>query len=136
MRMPEGLAAAAAAAAGSDAVRAALALIIPAVTPRVRVSTKMAEYYAPLPDPGRFPIGSPQRRKLRTKRPMSEDRKTIVVNRRFPYKGGTKAARTFAMMTECTTVGEFRRRCHESPEQYDIGYLNYAARDGHITITD
>lgn len=129
MKLPKGLSNDAAAVAASVGVRAALALIIPALSPQRPVATKAPTESQPDPLTGRV------QRKLRTKKPAIPDSATWTVNRMSPYKRGTKAARTYEMLTnECETAGDFRRRCRASPTEYESGYLAHAVEQGYITL--
>jgi hypothetical protein len=62
----------------------------------------------------------------------------VIVASANPYRKGTKAHATFAMFTKAGTVAKAQALAKKAGRgaagKYDIGYLKYASRDGHIAF--
>lgn len=59
-----------------------------------------------------------------------------VVHRGNPYRTGTKAFRTFQLFRDHSGERVSAVKVAAYPDtDYDLGYLNYASRDGYITLT-
>lgn len=62
------------------------------------------------------------------------DDQRIKAQAENPYREGTKAHATFALLAKSATVGAFKASAAKSPDKYDVGYLRYAARDSYLTV--
>lgn len=59
-----------------------------------------------------------------------------VVHHGNPYRAGTKAFRTFQLFRDHSGERVSAVKVAAYPDaDYDLGYLNYASRDGYITLT-
>lgn len=68
---------------------------------------------------------------------VTDDRKIVMVTKENPYREGTKAYVTFDMFKRVGTVSAARAEAEKTggsgaKGKYDIGYLRYSSRDGHI----
>ena len=62
------------------------------------------------------------------------DKLKITVNtdkKANPYREGSKAHATFELFKQHKTVGDVRAAATDA---HDLGYINYASRDGHISL--
>jgi len=62
---------------------------------------------------------------------IADDKKIVIVSKENPYREGTKAFATFALMEKTKEVGKFRAACNEN---HDANYVRYALRDGYIKL--
>lgn len=60
-----------------------------------------------------------------------DTRKIKILSKENPYRAGTKAAATFDLLKASKTVAAFKAGLTEA---HSAGYLNYAARDGYISV--
>ena len=68
----------------------------------------------------------------KAERVVKEDtRKITVLSKENPYREGTKAAATFDLIKKSKTVAAFKAGLTDA---HSAGYLNYAERDGFISV--
>lgn len=66
---------------------------------------------------------------------VANESKIKVVAKTSPYRDGTVAGNTWALLAKGGTVEAFRAACAKNPEKFDAGYVRYAARDGFISLS-
>lgn len=94
----------------------------------------------PKPDTSGAPKPAKAKKTATPKAPAADAAKKIVlVAKANPYREGTKAYATFELFKTAKTVGEARAKAEAAggsgaAGKYDIGYLRYASRDGHIKL--
>lgn len=69
----------------------------------------------------------------REQKASANDAKKIkVLKKENPYREGTKAAATYELLRGCATVADAKAK---ATSDHDLGYIRYASRDGHISLT-
>lgn len=79
------------------------------------------------------PAALEKAREARQAKASAMDLKKIkVLKKENPYRDGTKAHATFELFRGKATVADVKAA---ATDDHDLGYLRYASRDGHISLT-
>lgn len=115
--------------------REAIANLLSALMPREPVATRPAAPVPSAPAPAAPPSRFGPKRGTRTRRAAIDYKTLTVVSPGNPYRAGTKAAQTFDLFRQYDGSKVYTVKFNADSEKHDMGYLNYASRDGYITLT-